>query len=400
MSLQSPANKDTLQKAFYLGEKRLLTLLPILFVLCLFTSMDTMAWGSLQTTIQTELDGNPFLKEAKIKLRVIDEKNGYVTIEMAEGERALREGISKGFDINDSNDSLTRGHYCYKCSESNLNILKKSINVIRQMQGVKEVLLKAAVNTPLDQADEKFSQASSLYEKKKYEEAISLVRPYAELGHVPSQRVLGMAYQRGTGVEKDFDKAVMWLLKAAEQGDSLAQLALGTMYATGEGIAKDYGKALLWLEKSANQGDTVAQSRLGILYINGEGVSKDYDKSIFWWKKSADSGNQPSANNLAWLYASSTRYHDGELAVKYAQKAVNSNEKIVPEYNLRSTLAGSLARNNQFGEAVKNQEKAIRLLEADTSISREKKEKILNVFRDHLLLYKDGKPYTQKEESE
>ena len=68
--------------------------ISLLFTISLFlvpTNAD--AFSSLKSKIQKELDVNPYLKKQKVKLRVTGEESGYVTIEMYEGNRGVREAI-------------------------------------------------------------------------------------------------------------------------------------------------------------------------------------------------------------------------------------------------------------------------------------------------------------------
>ena len=65
----------------------------------IFVSCGTGELGGLKGKIQKELDGSPFLQEEGIKLTVLKEENGYVTIDMVKGSRKIREKIDKGLDI-------------------------------------------------------------------------------------------------------------------------------------------------------------------------------------------------------------------------------------------------------------------------------------------------------------
>ena len=62
--------------------------------------------------------------------------------------------------------------------------------------------------------------------------------------------------------DKNFDEALKWIQKAAEQGNATAQRLLGVCYFEGKGIEKNLTQAQYWLELAAAQNDTDAISRL------------------------------------------------------------------------------------------------------------------------------------------
>jgi len=130
--------------------------------------------GGLKGKIQKELNKNPFLQETEIKLKVIEEENGYVTIEMFEGSRKIRDKIDKGhdiFSIQFEQDWLWLG--ASQEEKKGVNALRKSLNYVKKMDGVKDVVLTAAVNTPIDRARTFFDQSIDWYQKGKYDRAIA-----------------------------------------------------------------------------------------------------------------------------------------------------------------------------------------------------------------------------------
>lgn len=63
------------------------------------------------------------------------------------------------------------------------------------------------------------------------ENALTVLRSAAELGHAHAQFDLGRRYEKGKGVEADLDEAIRWYEKSAAQGDPFAtqRLALGKL---------------------------------------------------------------------------------------------------------------------------------------------------------------------------
>lgn len=155
----------------YIKTLLLLFVVVFAFVYCV---PNALSWGGLKGKIQKELDGTPFLKEEGIKLKVINEENGYVTIEMFEGNREIREKIDKGLDIFSTQfeqNWLLEG--ASQKEVKGLNVLRKALNYVKKMDGVKDVLLTAAVNTATDRADTYFKQGFNWYRKGKYDSAIA-----------------------------------------------------------------------------------------------------------------------------------------------------------------------------------------------------------------------------------
>ncbi|MFD0966080.1 tetratricopeptide repeat protein [Seminibacterium arietis] len=53
--------------------------------------------------------------------------------------------------------------------------------------------------------------------------------------------------------------------EVAEQGDAKAQRMLGLMYYNGKGVEQDYQQAFEWSQKSAEQGDAKVQGMLRMM---------------------------------------------------------------------------------------------------------------------------------------
>jgi tetratricopeptide (TPR) repeat protein len=116
----------------------------------------------------------------------------------------------------------------------------------------------------------------------------------------------------------------------------------------------------------------------------------DYDKAIADYTKAIalDPKNAYAYNSLAWLQATcpEARYRDGTRAVELAEKAV----RLENAGSILDTLAAAYAEAGRFQEAIKTQEKAIKLLE------KEGETEDLAEFKEHLDSYKAGKPWREK----
>lgn len=73
-----------------------------------------------------------------------------------------------------------------------------------------------------------------------------------------SNRILGMMYLFGKGVEQDYKKAFTCLLFSGENGDKEAQFWLSVLFELGLGTEKNSQESLNWLEKSASSGFKLA----------------------------------------------------------------------------------------------------------------------------------------------
>ena len=74
---------------------------------------------------------------------------------------------------------------------------------------------------------------SQAFSDQDYGTALMLLKPLADSGIAEAIGMLGLAYQKGSGVEPDGIKAVELLEKATEMGDALAPYHLSLLYKEG-----------------------------------------------------------------------------------------------------------------------------------------------------------------------
>ncbi|MDR2301084.1 MAG: sel1 repeat family protein [Deltaproteobacteria bacterium] len=65
----------------------------------------------------------------------------------------------------------------------------------------------------------------------------------ARMGYAPAQRLLGVMYLEGAGIEKNLEQARKWLTMASDRGDTMASFRLAQLYAAALGVEKDWSKA-------------------------------------------------------------------------------------------------------------------------------------------------------------
>lgn len=351
----------------------------------------------LKERIESELAGDPLLIKENIKLKLASETFGDVVLYMVSGNHKVRESISKGADVLDPGFASSFG--LDQKAEDAAKTIVRAVAGIYALDGVKQVRVKAMVNTLCDKGSEAYdrkdySKAIEYYTKAAgQEDAVVLYRlgfmyrnglgttrdnaraalffgKAAELGYAAAQCNLGYLYNNGLGVEKDHARAFELYSKAAGQGYDIAQNNLGRMYEKGFGTARDYAMAVAWYTKSFEQGYALAGCNLGKMYEKGLGVTRDYAKAVDCFNMAIFSGEHSGTINLAWLYATAAdpAYRNGKKAVELAESVVsqkeNKGEKLTP--GILRTIAAAYARDGQFNRAVETQEKCLTLLNAKT----------------------------------
>jgi tetratricopeptide (TPR) repeat protein len=129
-------------------------------------------------------------------------------------------------------------------------------------------------------------------------------------------------------------------------------------------------------------------------YRRGGGYQKkdDYDKAIENYTQATQINPKAAGtyNCVSWLFSTCPdgRYRNGEKALEFAKKATG----LEPNNScFRDTLAAAYAEAGKFEDAVKNQEKAIDML-------NEKDKNTLSRFTERLNFYKAKKPWREKKE--
>ena len=96
----------------------------------------------------------------------------------------------------------------------------------------------------------------------------------ARAGDPDAQYQLGLAFDKGSGIEQDCHAAADWYMQAAHHAHPAAQNNLAVLYATGCGVARDDKESAMWYMRSAAGGFAVAQNNLGYAYEIGRGVKQ------------------------------------------------------------------------------------------------------------------------------
>ena len=152
----------------------------------------------------------------------------------------------------------------------------------------------------------------------------------------------------------DLNRAINYAprLQLAYNNRAVCQVALGNL----EEAIEDYDRCI---ELSGGNGTPTTLSNRAVAY---EG-QREYKKAMDDFEKAIELGESvPEVlNGLAWFLAvcPDGDFRDGEKAVEYAKKAVKISGD--EDWNIIDTLAAALAEKGDFDEAVKEQEKAVKL---------------------------------------
>ena len=129
----------------------------------------------------------------------------------------------------------------------------------------------------------------------------------AQLGYVPSQVRLGLAYEYGSlGCAVDPRKSIGWYTRAAEKGDADAELALSGWYLTGADpfLPQNDVEAYLWAQRAAEKGLSKAEYAMGYYIESGIGLPRNqvnFDDAMVWYRRAAQHGNKRAVQRLSEL---------------------------------------------------------------------------------------------------
>lgn len=150
-------------------------------------------------------------------------------------------------------------------------------------------------------------RAYAEYKMGHYEAAREIWEGLAAKGNTTALINLSNMFSQGNGVSADERKAFNYTRQAAELGDARAQHELGLAYEKGSFVQRDIEKAGEWLRKSAAQDYSDGQFAYGVLIATGRG--KGFDRAseadrveaVSWLKKAQARGNIEAAGYIELL---------------------------------------------------------------------------------------------------
>jgi TPR repeat protein len=203
-------------------------------------------------------------------------------------------------------------------------------------------------------------------------------------GDPHAQLLLGEAYRRFNKPGADSSQAIAWYARAAGQGLAEARYQLAELYLESD---QPPGRAIDLLMRAAEQGHPAANLTLGTFYQLGEHVSRNHRFAKTYYEAAANKGNVTARNNLAWLLATSPEpgLRDGERAVTLAEPVAITFDS----WGYLDTLAAAWAERGDFTEAVRTQQRAIKLAEPEADPAT------LAALRERLKRFEAKQPYRE-----
>jgi hypothetical protein len=167
-----------------------------------------------------------------------------------------------------------------------------ALEVARQYRKGAESLTRAEAGNPQAQADYAIALMTAgnalnqINSSSIYEESVEWAQKANGNDNGESYLVLGLAYEKGRGVEQDTNKAVEFYAKGEEKGQEICMNNLGRLYMIGDAVPKDEEKAFELFLKSAEKGYGVAMQNVAQCYERENGTEYNIDKAIEWYEKS------------------------------------------------------------------------------------------------------------------
>ena len=170
-------------------------------------------------------------------------------------------------------------------------------------------------------------------------EALAFCRRAVNAGDIEAIVDLGLAYEKGWGVDKDAKKASELYQKALVQGCKSAEIRLeelnpevqyqrGVACMEGRTCPRDFALAREWFEKAAEQGHVDAACRLAELLQNGLGGSVDIKRAISLYEQADAGGSASAAVDLGFIYFQGRKAEkDYDKARAYYERACAGFEK-------------------------------------------------------------------------
>ena len=153
-----------------------------------------------------------------------------------------------------------------------------------------------SVDTNAQTAEEYYDEGMNEYNEINYGQALSNFRKAADLGHAPSQAMLGTLLDASEYNEE----AREWFQLAADQGNVEGQLGLARMLAIGDGGEVDFPGAVKLYTAAAESGSLEAMRILEANYRNGKlGLKIDPERADYWLERAAAGGDRWSQEQLA-----------------------------------------------------------------------------------------------------
>ena len=131
--------------------------------------------------------------------------------------------------------------------------------------------------------------------------AFAMFATAAQSSRPRALNMLGRAYERGWGVERNVARALEYFEAAARAGDGWAHFNMGDLYLTGDGIPRDLSRAYGHYLRAARRGVAKALNMLGLMHEKDLPNGPDPDGARLFFEAAADNGDCWACLNLGRL---------------------------------------------------------------------------------------------------
>ena len=193
----------------------------------------------------------------------------------------------------------------------------------------------------------------------------------------------------GNSVKHDTAKAKQLLLQDALKDDVESMYLLGISLMNGDIEPKDVKAGVSWLEKAANFGSKNAKRSLAEYLYSSNATPEEMVRAKKYWSELAVKSSPANINTYAWTLCTST--YPGYADAKAGLSLMQLLEEKDLSANRRDTYAACLAANNDFKQAVVQEQRVI----DELGKSPDSDKKILLAMKQRLALYQKSQVYTE-----
>lgn len=183
---------------------------------------------------------------------------------------------------------------CYKQGKGTTQDYAQAITYLKP-------LLTTDASIAFDLGECYFKYGESLYQQKKYDEAIVQLTEACNLKYPYASRTLADVYIQ-YGQAQSVEKQIKCYEKALALGNDAVKGKLGLLYAKGPRNIADINKAIPLCIEAANAGDTSVMTWLANQYENGHKVVKDNKKARYYYLEAAKAGDKDALQWTAWQF--------------------------------------------------------------------------------------------------
>lgn len=163
-----------------------------------------------------------------------------------------------------------------------------------QVSSVAELERRSTEGDPAAQ----YSLGLNLLTKKDLIGAVELFQRASDSGLAAATFQLALAFERGSGVERNLGRALALHRAAAAAGHVRAQVHLAYSLNSGTNFQRDVTESATWWKAAAESNDRDAQYEFARMLELGETAACDKREAMTWYERSAANGSARAATAL------------------------------------------------------------------------------------------------------